>query len=100
MNESKRKVGVIGAGVMGERMMNALRTHEKFSVAAVSDVSAERAQEAAQKSGNVPWYTDYKELLAKKSWTPSTWPSRRSSTMRSLWTYWRTKAFAVRKAAR
>ncbi|EJL42808.1 1-carboxy-3-chloro-3,4-dihydroxycyclo hexa-1,5-diene dehydrogenase [Brevibacillus agri] len=66
MNESKRKVGVIGAGVMGERMMNALRTHEKFSVAAVSDVSAERAQEAAQKSGNVPWYTDYKELLAKE----------------------------------
>ncbi|UED73616.1 Gfo/Idh/MocA family protein [Brevibacillus sp. DP1.3A] len=65
MDQVKWNVGVIGAGVMGERMMNAIRTHEKFRVAAVSDVSAERAQEAAQKSGDVPWYTDYKELLKK-----------------------------------
>lgn len=66
MSENKRSVGVIGAGVMGERMMNAIRTHEKFRVAAVSDVSADRAQEAAKLSGDVPWYTDYKELLEKE----------------------------------
>ena len=66
MSENKRNVGVIGAGVMGERMMNAIRTHEKFRVAAVSDVSADRAQEAAKLSGDVPWYTDYKELLEKE----------------------------------
>lgn len=66
MNEKKWNVGVIGAGVMGERMMNAMRTHDKFRVAAVSDVSAERAQEAAALSGDVPWYTDYKLLLEQE----------------------------------
>ncbi|MGG1658207.1 Gfo/Idh/MocA family protein [Brevibacillus sp. NRS-1366] len=66
MNQKKWNVGVIGAGVMGERMMNAMRTHEKFRVAAVSDVSAERAQEAAKLSEDVPWYTDYKLLLEKE----------------------------------
>lgn len=65
MKRTTYQVGVIGAGVMGERMMNAIRGHEKFRVAAVSDVSAERAEEAARLSGGVPWYTDYREMLAK-----------------------------------
>lgn len=64
MSHATINVGVIGAGVMGERMMNAIREHDKFRVAAVSDVSTERAQEAAKLSGDVPWYTDYRELLA------------------------------------
>lgn len=66
MNEKQYKVGVIGAGVMGERMINAIRAHERFRVAAVSDVSAERAAEAAKMSGDVPWYTDHRELLDKE----------------------------------
>ncbi|MFD2370244.1 Gfo/Idh/MocA family protein [Brevibacillus sp. GCM10020057] len=64
MSQTVYRIGVIGAGVMGERMMNAIRTHEAFRIAAISDVSAERAQEAARLSGDVPWYTDYRELLA------------------------------------
>lgn len=63
MSTASYKIGVIGAGVMGERMMNALRTHQTFRIAAISDVSAERAQEAAKLSGDVPWYTDHREML-------------------------------------
>ncbi|MED4753711.1 Gfo/Idh/MocA family oxidoreductase [Brevibacillus choshinensis] len=66
MSQRVYQIGVIGAGVMGERMMNALRTHQTFRIAAISDVSAERAQEAAKLSGDVPWYTDHRELLGNE----------------------------------
>ncbi len=66
MSQRVYQIGVIGAGVMGERMMNALRTHQTFRIAAISDVSAERAQESAILSGDVPWYTDHRELLEKE----------------------------------
>ncbi|MDF2678812.1 MAG: gfo/Idh/MocA family oxidoreductase [Brevibacillus sp.] len=66
MSQPVYKIGVIGAGVMGERMMNALRTHQTFHIAAISDVSADRAQEAAKLSGDVPWYTDHRELLSNE----------------------------------
>lgn len=66
MSQRIYQIGVIGAGVMGERMMNALRTHQTFRIAAISDASAERAQESAKLSGDVPWYTDHRELLEKE----------------------------------
>ncbi|MFJ9497234.1 Gfo/Idh/MocA family protein [Brevibacillus centrosporus] len=66
MSQPVYKIGVIGAGVMGERMMNALRTHSLFRIAAISDVSAERAQESAKLSGDATWYTDHRELLARE----------------------------------
>lgn len=66
MKTDKYSVGVIGAGVMGERMMNALCSHERFFVTAVADVSPDRAKEAARHAGGASWHTDHRELLARE----------------------------------
>jgi predicted dehydrogenase len=63
MSEKIYRVGMIGAGVMGERMIQAVLNHPKFRIVAVSDVAQQRAQDAATRSGDAAWYTDYKELL-------------------------------------
>ncbi len=60
------RIGVIGLGIMGENLLNTMRNHPRFQVAAVSDVSAERAQRVSENSGGVPWYTDHRELLANE----------------------------------
>lgn len=63
MSEKTYKVGIIGAGVMGDRMIQAIASHSRYQVAAVCDVSEERAQEAAKQAGDAAWYTDYRNML-------------------------------------
>lgn len=63
MSEKTYKVGIIGAGVMGDRMIQAIANHSRYQVAAVSDVSEERAQKAAKQAGDAAWYTDYQDML-------------------------------------
>jgi predicted dehydrogenase len=60
------RIGVIGLGVMGERLLTAMLNHPHYQVAAVCDASAERAQQVSNNSGGVPWYTDHRQLLAKE----------------------------------
>lgn len=57
-------IGVIGCGVIGHRLIEVFQAHKKLAIAAVCDVSAERAQETAEKFDVSRWYTDYRELLA------------------------------------
>lgn len=52
MSEKTYKVGIIGAGVMGDRMIQAIANHSRCQVAAISDVSEERAKEAAKQAGD------------------------------------------------
>ncbi|MCM3081441.1 Gfo/Idh/MocA family protein [Brevibacillus invocatus] len=63
MSEKRYRIGMIGAGVMGERMIDAVQKHPDYQIVAISDVSEKRAQEAAARSGNAAWYTNYQELL-------------------------------------
>jgi predicted dehydrogenase len=67
MNETNKhilRVGVVGLGVMGTRLMNALHAHPGAEVRAVCDTNSERAQEVAQGIPGAAWSTDYRELLS------------------------------------
>ncbi|HYK72873.1 MAG TPA: Gfo/Idh/MocA family oxidoreductase [Pseudoneobacillus sp.] len=60
------KVGVIGLGAIGERVLNKFVQHPLTEVAAVCDVSEDRLQAVKQKH-DVTTYTDYKEMLQDDS---------------------------------
>jgi predicted dehydrogenase len=66
MNETgkqKLRVGVVGLGVMGTRLLHALNEHPEAEVRAVCDTNAERAQEVAQGIPGAYWTTNYRDLL-------------------------------------
>ncbi len=58
------RVGVIGLGAIGERMMNQFRQHPETEIVAVCDISEARAQQVAKTLGDIPWYTSHNDLLA------------------------------------
>lgn len=57
------KVGIIGLGAIGQRLMNGFVEHPQAEVAAVCDTMEERAKEAAAEFGGIPAYTNHKEML-------------------------------------
>lgn len=61
--KERYSVGIIGSGVMGERLMHAMNTHERFTVAAVCDAASQRAREVADRFGIAAWHTDHRLLL-------------------------------------
>lgn len=60
------KIGVIGLGAIGERLIQAFTAHKNTEVTAVVDTNKERAMSMAKKLGGVHWYADHKELLANE----------------------------------
>ncbi|MEH7378823.1 Gfo/Idh/MocA family protein [Neobacillus drentensis] len=62
-NSKKIRVGIIGLGVIGERILNTFYKHPKTEIIAICDVVKERAEQISQKLNGVANYTDYKELL-------------------------------------
>lgn len=55
--------GIIGLGAISPLHLQGIDECEGARLAAVADVSEERASEISEKRG-VPWYTDYRDLLA------------------------------------
>ncbi|HEU4963812.1 MAG TPA: Gfo/Idh/MocA family oxidoreductase [Bacilli bacterium] len=64
MSDHKVRVGIIGLGAMGSKLMQGFVRNEATEVVAVSDVAPGRAQEVAAELGTgVQAYTDHRELL-------------------------------------
>jgi predicted dehydrogenase len=59
-------VGVVGAGMIGDRHMLEYTKQPGVKLQAVSDVDSESANRAAEKHGIPSVYTDYRDLLAQK----------------------------------
>lgn len=57
------KVGIIGLGAIGQRLMKGFVDHPETEIAAVCDTMAERAKEVAAGFGGIPAYTNHKEML-------------------------------------
>lgn len=57
------RVGVIGIGGVGGRVLEGFRMHPETEVAAVCDINADLAEEVAKQYNGADWYTDYREML-------------------------------------
>jgi predicted dehydrogenase len=60
------KVGVVGLGVVGQRLISAFQNNENTKIAAVCDYNESLAKETAIECGNISYYSDYKELIQLK----------------------------------
>ena len=58
----KIRFGVIGCGRIFEKHLNALKSCEDAVIAAVCDMSEDKAKEASSKCGG-SWFVDYKEMI-------------------------------------
>ncbi|HEX3721933.1 MAG TPA: Gfo/Idh/MocA family oxidoreductase [Nitrolancea sp.] len=62
------RVGLIGAGTIANsaHLPAIARLHEELELVAIADVRPEMAELAAKEYGAEAWYSDYRELLARK----------------------------------
>jgi len=60
------KVGVIGLGAIGERLIQGFNANSYTIVTAVVDKDKKRAVEMAAKLGGVNWYDNHKDMLANE----------------------------------
>lgn len=59
------KVGIIGLGAIGQRLIKGFVDHAETEIAAVCDTVEERLNEAAAQLGGVPAFMDHQEMLEK-----------------------------------
>ncbi|WP_079505614.1 Gfo/Idh/MocA family protein [Mesobacillus jeotgali] len=57
------KVGVIGLGAIGQRLIKGFQSHHETEIAAVCDTVEERTNEIAAELGGIPAFTNHKEML-------------------------------------
>lgn len=57
------KVGVIGLGAIGQRLIKGFQEHPEMEIGAVCDAMVARAKETAADLGGIPAYTDHQEML-------------------------------------
>ncbi|WP_096154477.1 Gfo/Idh/MocA family protein [Bacillus sp. FJAT-45066] len=57
------KVGIVGLGVVGQRLIHQIFKHEDFEIAALCDLNEAICMKTSESLGNIPYYTDYRELL-------------------------------------
>lgn len=64
MQDGKVRFGLAGCGRISGFHLDALAQHADAAVTAVCDPIEERARAAAERAGGVPWFTDYRKMLA------------------------------------
>jgi len=65
-NMKQVRVGVIGLGAIGERLIQGFNANKHTTVTAVVDREKERAVEMAEKLGGINWYDNHKDMLANE----------------------------------
>lgn len=64
MTRSQVRLGVIGLGVIAQRMLPLFHQHPQVKVAAFCDVNPPLAHQLSAEYGGVPTFTDHRELLS------------------------------------
>jgi UDP-N-acetyl-2-amino-2-deoxyglucuronate dehydrogenase len=62
---NKIKFGVIGCGSIGKRHIAVLDAEPEAELVAICDQDEAKARELSELYGGIPYFTDYKEMLAK-----------------------------------
>lgn len=57
------KVGVIGLGAIGQRLIKSFLKHPEMEIAAVCDAVEERANEVAAELGGIPSFSNHQDML-------------------------------------
>ena len=60
------RVGVVGLGAIGERLIQGFNANKHTTVTAVVDKEKERAVEMAEKSGDINWYDNHNDMLVNE----------------------------------
>ncbi|ASS75025.1 hypothetical protein CIG75_08515 [Tumebacillus algifaecis] len=63
MSTTPFRVGIIGLGAIGERLIKSFTMHPATTVVAVTDVLADLAMQKSNELGGIPWFTDHKAML-------------------------------------
>ncbi|ARU63198.1 hypothetical protein CBW65_21115 [Tumebacillus avium] len=63
MTTTPFRVGIIGLGAIGERLIQSFTTNEEITVAAVTDVREDLAKQKSEQLGGIPWFTDHNAML-------------------------------------
>ncbi|MGZ4113398.1 MAG: Gfo/Idh/MocA family protein [Tumebacillaceae bacterium] len=58
------RIGVIGLGAIGERLIEGFQRNQHLQVVAVCDALETRAAQVAEQLGGIAWYTSHQDLLA------------------------------------
>lgn len=61
----KKKVGIVGLGVVGKRLLHSFTAEEQTDIQCVCDIHEEVAERAASEFGVPHYVTDYKELVSR-----------------------------------
>ncbi|MBT2685140.1 Gfo/Idh/MocA family oxidoreductase [Bacillus sp. ISL-37] len=59
------KVGVIGLGAIGQRLIKGFQEHQEMEIVAVCDAVETRVKETAAELGGIPAFTNHQEMLEK-----------------------------------
>lgn len=64
----KSRIGfaIVGCGVIAPTHAEAIKNVDMAELVACCDIVPEKAKDFASKNGNIPWYTDYEEMLDKQ----------------------------------
>lgn len=64
----KNRIGfaIVGCGVIAPTHAEAIKNVDMAELVACCDIVPEKAKDFASKNGNIPWYTDYEEMLDKQ----------------------------------
>lgn len=61
--EQTIKLGIIGLGAIGDRLMNILKNIEQIQITALCDIQAELAERTSRQYGDIPWFTEHQVML-------------------------------------
>ncbi|WP_409303400.1 Gfo/Idh/MocA family protein [Peribacillus sp. SCS-155] len=59
------KVGIIGLGAIGQRLIHQFNQHPSTQIAAVCDINQELAEKTAKTLGSIPFFMNHGEMLEK-----------------------------------
>jgi predicted dehydrogenase len=59
------RIGIVGLGAIGERLINNFKAFDDIEIKAVCDIAADRAKQVAEELGGIQWYTEHKDLIAQ-----------------------------------
>ncbi len=63
MHNQPVRLGLIGLGAVGQRIVRMASEHPEMAIAALCDTNEQLAARTSEQLGGVPWFTDYRRVI-------------------------------------